>query len=38
MAAIFISYRKQGADKARAFHLAQDIRHSSGAIYNAVHN
>ena len=30
MAAIFISYRKRGADKARAFHLAQDIRDSLG--------
>ena len=30
MAAIFISYRKHGADKARAFHLAQDMRESFG--------
>jgi hypothetical protein len=30
MAAIFISYRKNGADKARAFHLAQDLREAFG--------
>jgi len=30
MAPIFISYRKHGADKARAFHLAQDMRESFG--------
>ena len=30
MAAIFISYRKQGADKGRALHLAQDLRAAFG--------
>ena len=30
MAAIFVSYRKQGADKGRALHLAQDLRAAFG--------
>jgi len=31
LAAIFVSYRKQGEDKARALHLAEDLREAFGA-------